>query len=465
MRKMLLAGIILAFASTGLYAVVYEASTLHNAVARSETVQDLFFERWSYILDRQQYLDLYGKINWIPGFKVNTYNRGTGKKEAVDMTLVRGYGSLTVNIPVLGGYDKGEITRRLSKAEPAASDKGAEEEATEEKGVGPMGLVKPKSLVVGFTATGFHYGLRRESTVDRGSAGSESISDSRYTQFFDDIFALSVLYIPYFYVHGGIIMNNQIEPNDDGTMDYFDNNEGYPEYRYFLASNLFSFLNLNATTTKEGMEKLAVDVGVTKLTGMLVKVHPLTPQVTVGYRQLNLFNDEPWDSVWVRSDVAKDGTPKTLAMDDADKEQAKLHTFSFLVTEDLFNTVFLDFFVEGQYCTETLIEKRTGEELDLQPLRELRGSIGLNFIEMFSDNRPDSLRLDFGLGYYWDPALAIHREGGYAYGAKGFYTGLRYDHPFAGAEVTVSYNYSKELRKLAEAVDKVALEGSLFVRF
>jgi len=53
-------------------AAVYEASTLHNAVARSETVMDLFFERWERIQNMELYFDWFGKINWVQGFRAVT---------------------------------------------------------------------------------------------------------------------------------------------------------------------------------------------------------------------------------------------------------------------------------------------------------------------------------------------------------------------------------------------------------
>ena len=80
---------------------VYEASTLHNAVSRSDTVQGLFYQRWDKIIEESLYLDLYAKINWLNGFQVNSYNRGSGEYEATEMTLVRTYGSITINYPIL----------------------------------------------------------------------------------------------------------------------------------------------------------------------------------------------------------------------------------------------------------------------------------------------------------------------------------------------------------------------------
>ena len=70
------------------YPVAYEASTLHNAVSRSETVQGLFAERWSAILAGDPFLDLCGRINWVPAFKVNTVTMTGGNKQTQRDSLI-----------------------------------------------------------------------------------------------------------------------------------------------------------------------------------------------------------------------------------------------------------------------------------------------------------------------------------------------------------------------------------------
>lgn len=462
MRKLLFAAAFVSSAVLSVPAYVsaasYEASSLFNSVGRSETVQDLFFERWETILDRQLYIDLYGKINWVNDFKVHTINQGNGQPQTIPMTLVRTYGSLTIDIPVLGGYDNTELTKRLNKG----SSGNADDQESDSSG---GGLWKPKNLQVAFTATGFHYGLTRKAAVDRGSAGDESVTDYRFTQFFDDIFSLSVLYMPYVYVHGGVIMNNQIEPKADGTMSYADSKNGYPEFRWFFASNLLSFLNTNATITKGKVEKMAVGTEVVKFVEMFTKVPKVVPRVTITGKQLALYNDETYDSVWVKSAfIHGTASAKNREMVDGDRQHAKLYTASILVSEDFKNIFFADFFAEYQYCPATLIEKRTDQKLDLAPLREMRGSVGCNFFG-FNPANIYALTLTVGMGQYWDPAIALHRTSGTGHSLTGYFSSLKFEHPLFGVELDASYNYSKELRKLVETADKVAVEASLFVRF
>ncbi|HEY1407139.1 MAG TPA: hypothetical protein VF857_11065 [Spirochaetota bacterium] len=457
MKRVLLGAILSAFLITPSFAVVYEASSLHDAVGRSETVQDLFFQRWETIIDRQQYFDLFGKINWIPGFKVNAIDRATGEKKVVDMRLVRTYGSMTVNLPVLGGYD-GDFSRRLVKGSSQKSADGTEEQKDES-----TGLVKPKNLIIGFTMTGFHYGLTRSTEVDRGSSGSDSVTDYKYTQFFDDIFALSLVYMPYLYVHGGLIVNNQIDPNNDGTMSYTKSRNGFPQRRYFVASNFLSFLDVNATTTSGKFEKIGGAVEVTKLTGLLMKMPSIAPRVTLSYKMLRYFNDQGYEAVWVGSSVTRSGVAKNDFMSSSDRQHAILHTFSILVAEDLDNIFLADFFTEFQHCEKTLIDKRTNREIDLALTREIRASVGINFLG-FNKTNNDSLVAKFGVGHFWDPGIAVQRKSGSGYAVTGWLASIKYEHPLMGAEFMVNYNYSQELRKLIEATDKFAIEGSFYVR-
>ncbi len=436
--------------NSNIFAAVYEASTLHNAVSRSETVQDLFSERWKLIEEQELYFDFYGKLNWVPGFKINTINKGTGEKEAVDMRLIRTYGSVTVNYPIIGGYEGKTIAERMRKG-PGAKKKSEE-----------GGLWKPKNLILGFTATGFHYGLTSETSVDRGDAGTESVTDYKYTQFFDDIFAASLLYRPYFFIHGGVIINNQIEPNDDGTMDY--GNSTNRTTRYFVSSNLLSFLNLNAATTKDKVESIAVGLIINNGLKFFMKPPSLLPRLTVTYKKLALFNDEPYDPVWV---VKSKGTAINLS--DSEKDSADLHTLSLLIEWDLLSRIFIAGFAEYQKPSKTLIEKRTvtsdtdpGEEVEYAPIREMRASLGYNFL---SAGKPSRAVLTFGLSRYWDVAIPVHRESGEGYTLTGGFLEFKWESPWYGIELKGAYNYSSELRKLVETADKFMIETSIFARF
>jgi hypothetical protein len=426
----------------------YEASTLHNAVARSETVLDLFYDRWSRIEEMELYFDWYGKINWVDDFKVYAINAGTGKREAVNMTLVRTYGSITINYPILGGYEGADIQERLKYG----TGKYKKEE-------GEGGLWKPKNLILGFTTTGFHYGLTRESTVDRGSAGSETITDYKYTQFFDDIFAGSLLYRPYFFIHAGVIINNQIEPNDDGTMDY--GNSTNRTERYFIASNILSFLNVNATRSEGEFESFAAGIIVNNLVNLIIKkINPAIPVLTITFKSLNLFNDEPYDSVWVK-------TVKSPTVTDEEKDSASLYTLSFLINENLNNYVYFDFYAEFQKATETLVEKRTGERIDYAKLRQINGMIGFN---LWGDKKGEMLVASVGLSRYWDVAIPYNRESGNEYYVYGYIFAIEsrfflWGGLPLGIELKASKNYAPELRKLVETTDKYALELSAYISF
>jgi hypothetical protein len=317
--------------------------------------------------------------------------------------------------------------------------------------------------VIGFTATGFHYGLTRSTDINRGNAGDESVTDYKFTQFFDDIFAVSVLYLPYIYVHSGLLIQNQIDPNPDGTMSYFSSRNGYPLYKYFLASNLLGFLDANATSSKGKIEKIGTAIEIKSLALNFANIPAFVPKFTIGYKFLNAYHDEGYDSVWVKSAFASDGSPKTDFMANSLKQSASLQTLSFLVQEDLSNILILEFFTEFQYCNKTLIEKSTDQKLTLRPIREIRGLVGVNVFG-FDKTNVDLLTFSVGVGNYWDPGISVQRSSGTGNSVTGGIFSVKFENPLFGAEFMVDYNYSKELRALIEATDKVAIEGSAYFR-
>ncbi len=445
-------------------AAVYEASTLHNAVARSETVLDLFFERWERIHNMDLYFDWFGKINWVQGFHVNSVNRGNGEKQAVDMRLVRAYGSLTVNIPVIGGYGKEDIKKRLRYG----TGKYAELEDPEGKQKEEGGYVKPKNLILGFTATGFHYGLTRQGTVNRGAAGEETFTDYKYTQFFDDIFAASLLYRPYFHIHIGTVLSRQFEPRDDGTMSYSNPTES--SNRYFVASNLLSFLNLNATTRKNEMESLSVGIIVNEIAGFVnKKMGDSYPQLSITYKQLNLFNDRLYDPVWVKSYyISGTSIPKSSTMSDSEREEAKLYTLSVGLKGFIGDYFFIDLLAEAQKPGADLVSRLTKSKINYAVWRDLRAMAGYNFLGP-RINQGEMLLASLGMSRFWDPAIPIHRSSGTSYHVYGGIFKLEgrtfiFDIPF-GMELLVSRNFSPELRRMVETVDKWVYEGSFNMSF
>ena len=190
---------------------VYSASTLHNAASRSQTIQRIFYQRWDTMQNNFCYFDAYVDVNWVFDFDVNTYNRGTGATEAVPMKLVRTFSSMLLVLPV---YTPHDVASNEYGQLPQADITNATEASPSKKSW------EKNSVLLGLSVCGYHYGLTRTVEISRGSAGSETASDYAFSQFFDDIAALTLFIVPYITIHCGIIFNQQIEPNDDGTLDY-----------------------------------------------------------------------------------------------------------------------------------------------------------------------------------------------------------------------------------------------------
>ena len=435
---------------SSLPAEVYEASTLHNAVARSETVLDLFYQRWDQMESREQYFDAYLKMNWVKDFNINALNRGSMEYEPVPMTLVRTYSSMTVSFPGNGEYSGKTLTERLQDG--AAYIPPQPEQDTTKK----EGRWNSRNLVAGFTATGFHYGLTRKAKINRGTAGSTEVTDYKYTQFFDDIFALTLLYRPWINIHGGIIVNNQIEPDDDGTIDYTDSS--HMEKRYFVASNLFSFMDLDTAGTGDRIERFSFGLHVNPFFNLLTgNTRSNIPELVITYTLLRLYNDEQYDAVWVKTLPEDPVAGKT----GDEKNEASLHTVSLLLYRTFAERAKISLFVETQKPDQILIEKRTGEKLDFPVAREMYARVDIDYFKQ----KEIDLVLSLGISRFWDPAIPIHRETGHDYWITGGFIGTSFSLPFCGIELKAVKNYSQELRKLVEAADKWAFEGSLFIRF
>jgi hypothetical protein len=399
-------------------AVSYEASSLHNSVPRRESVQEQFFRRWALIEENAWNFDIYGKLDWVPGFSIYSRNRQTGEKEAVDMRLFRTCGGFT-------------YLRQFGEENDRGSD-----------------------LMLGFTTAGYHYGLTRQAEIDRGSAGSDSVTDYKYTQFFDDIFALSLVWRPLRYLHGGIRINNQIEPRDNGTMSYLDSS-GISR-RWFIASNLLTFLGTNFLLRDGRPETIELSLSATNCYAFFTDpLPPLAPEVTLGFKSVKLYNDQPWDAVWVKRE--KSVTDR--------RQSAKLLLFSLLVHENINDTLYLDFSSTFQHATERLIEKRTGEKLEMKAMKKTALSAGYNHL-----NGRQNVKLISTLGYsqYRDEAMPVHSSDR-KYMAHGFFysLGLRLNSSGneIGTKIYAGYNDAEELEKLIETVDKFSIQWEFNVSF
>ncbi len=415
--------IIFILLSIDLTAETYEASTLHNAVSRSETVLGLFTDRWKMLEEKNFYIDVYGKINWTYDFNVNTYNSGSGQYEAVDLNLVRTYGTMTLALPVTG----------FRNAE------------------------RDTDLILAVSMAGFHYGLTKDVEIDRGSAGSETTTDYKHSQFFDDIYAVSVLFRPYIYLHTGLIVNNEYVPDEDGTMSYSDPVNSYK--KFFISSNVLEMLGLQVNADKSSIEEMKVSVNATMVYTFFsvnAKKSIFLPQIELTYEYIEAYNDDPWDAVWVG-----DTTGKTSYMDSSEKNSAVLNLLSLKLNQRLSKNFTTETQFTFQYITDDIYLKEESEKIDPSVLKEFHF---LFAYEPVLDNTTFKFKLYTGVSWYWDPAVAIHRETGSGYDLWGWILGLDFGTDTIGLESKVVYNYSTELRKLVEAADKWSFEGSLFFR-
>ncbi len=119
--------------------------------------------------------------------------------------------------------------------------------------------------------------------------------------------------------------------------------------------------------------------------------------------------------------------------------------------------------MEFQTTDKTLIDKRTFEKIDIEPIKNMQAYLGVNVFG-FTDIKNQTLIISGGWSRFWDPAIAVHRESGDGYSVDGWIFKIDYSMPFGGAHFMVNKNYSQELRKLIEATDKLAIEGCIYLK-
>lgn len=400
---------------------IYEASTLHNSVSRSNTVQELFLNRWDILKEENFYFDIYGKINWVYGFNINTYNSGKNQYEPTDLNLVRTYGSMTL-------------------AFPFGSQIGSSEKS---------------SFLIAVTATGFHYGLTKTLKVDRGPSGTENITDYKHPQFFDDIYALSLLWKPYLAVHTGLIINNEYMPKKDGTISYFNPQVHYR--KYFIAMEFMGTAGYSINFDKGIPESIKLDLTLNPflyLFGIGQSIY--FPAIVTGFDYSAAYNDEPFDPVWVKTTTGKD------ANTDYSKDRAKLLLFSLSITQRLTKYFTIEGSGSFQYITKKIYKKNNSDKINPPLGKEWNLLINLDPLKT---SESLAFKACTGMSWYWDPAISIHRTNpGKGNAIYGWIIGCEFELFMFGAGITAQRNFSRDLRMLSETADKWSVEGNLFFR-
>ena len=447
MRLFLL--IILLCITTVSLATTYDASTLHNSVKRSTSVKDLFLERWDYIEENRYSLDLFGTINWVNNFKILSIDRQTDETKPVDMRLVRTYGGLAFVLPF--GQNKTNYNNSSNIYRSHIVD-DSDTVLTVDGGSNNYNPYRRSSNYTFAVSTyGYHYGLTKSSSIRRGEAGTSSVSDYKYTQFFDDIFAASFWWKSYVNVHTGMLINNAVEPQDDGTISYFS--QSAIKRNWFLSSNLFTFMNFNFLVSGK-LETFDISVSPTKLYAFFGgQISEYTPEITLGIKRSAMYNDTLYDPVWV----------KTIKAESDKRDRAALTLYTLLLEKKISKEFYASYYMACQNASKKLIEKRTGEKLDLKTIKETKGVVGYDVL-------PEShfkLVTELGYGQYWDEAMPLHSKSN-NYKANGFFwladVGYRApDFIATGIKFTCSYNDSNELKRLIETTSKVIIQLDFYL--
>ena len=404
------------------FSIVYDASSLYNSVSRAETVQDLYLNRWSENKERNFYFDLYGKLNTVADFEVNTYNAGSDEYNVTPLNLTRTYGSLTIAMPF------GEFRK-----DPSESD-----------------------LVIALDTAGYHYGLTRDVELKGNGAGvSGTATDYKFSQFFDDIYAVSILWRPYLVFHGGMIVSNEYIPRKDGTLKYSD-----PEnstIMNFYSFDIMGIVNARMNLKGNKSESIRTEINVNSLVGLFEDVSNIYyPVVTIGYENKNSYNDEPYDAVWVGDTSGKSDSS------DFKQESARLNIFSIGAKQKIFTRFSIEGFCGVQYIDEDIYSKTDLKKIDPPLVKEWYAEFKYDpTIASYGFNSD----IYFGISRYWDPSVSMQRDDmEKGDGIYGWVFGYEVNLTYIGGDIRVIYNYSADLKTLVESADKFAFEASLYVR-
>jgi hypothetical protein len=413
----------------GASATVYEASDLHNSVSRSETISNLFIENWETLKEENFYLYIDGRINKVTDFTINTYNAGTGNYEERKLNLIRTYGNLTLAMPI------GEFRK----------DKGGSD------------------LLIALSTSGFHYGLTGDVYIDRGYAGTETASDYKHAQFFDDIYAISVLYRPYLTIHYGLIVNNKYIPNNNGTIEY-----SHPEAsqtKQFFMTEIYDLLSFSTNIDKNKSQSLKFEIALTKLFLLFDETYKeKLPEIKISYKNIRIYNDADYDPVWSKSPFYN-GNPKD-SIATFPEDHSKLNIFSINVNQPLIKNFKLEGQISLQYINHDIYEKNTMKKINAPAIKQCHLLIYYSS-KTINEGIEETgyLRSYAGLSRYWDPAIKIHRDNPQkGYGVYGCIIGSDFNFVYLGGGLRAMYNFSSELEKLAESVDKWSFEGNLFLK-
>jgi hypothetical protein len=419
--KLLMICSFLIIAGSNSRAEVYEASSLFNAVTRAETIQDIFFKRWEENRGQFSYalIDLYGKWIWDDNFKVRTYNRGSKSYDTTDMELNRSYGGLTIALPIF------------------FADK------TQHK----------TDWVIALNLTGYRYGLTRTVYLPGGAAGGTYAEDYTFTQFFDDIYAVSILWKSSIVFHNGIVVNNEYTPTYNGKIRFSDPDQSH--ITYFASIDLFQIFTYRMNINRHNFESFKTSVDLTKTAGYFYDVqNAYYPSAMFRYEYSSAYNDQPYDAVWVHS--PKDDTVPYS------NNSAKLNIASLQISQKIWDRFSAEGLYSVQYISDDIYSKTDNHKINPPVTKEwylkLNCRVGTSNDKFRSD-------IFIGRSWYWDPAVSVqrnnHSKGNGIYGSV---FGYICDFKYIGGEIKIKYNFSSDLKTLVETSDKYSMDFGFFLR-
>jgi hypothetical protein len=180
------------------------------------------------------------------------------------------------------------------------------------------------------------------------------------------------------------------------------------------------------------------------------------PEIILGIKKSVMYNDMPYDSVWVKTD--KTNSDK--------QDKANLTLYTLWLQKKFNNGLYINYYMTFQRASEKLIEKRTNEELKLRAVKEKRTTLGYDIWH----ESPLKFIIEAGFCRYWDEAMPFHSKSD-NYKAKGLFGSVDFgfrspeNYFTMGIKFTCSQNDSRELNKLIETTGKLVVQGDFYLSF
>jgi hypothetical protein len=308
---------------------------------------------------------------------------------------------------------------------------------------------------------GYHYGLDRNITIERGSKGSYTAKDSVGVHHYDDIYAASLILKDWFVLHAGIIINDTqiLSGRPDFTIIGTEN----AKRSGFLTLNLLNSFNYSTSALRTPSKDSRFSVAfkpLLKITGISDSFY--IPHLVAEYRSQTVYSENPSDPVYVDTPYTSEGILKTTANTPQDSATAEFSYYD-ISCDQSFKLFYYRFNMVLQQCRSDLYYRSNLEQVEVPLVKEASFLAGLCLNPY---DRPGiGLFVGYGRSTCWNPAFPGLTEEQGNDTLKGWCFEAGIDLLFCGFVFRTYRDYTTSLDILPESYDHVFNEFRFYARY